>query len=147
MGPGQYDSTMSTNNKETLWAVPKLAADGSNWVTFKTWFLFAMAGCDVDGHFDGSDTPPPAPTYTTLDETKWTTADHEKNQAYLSLAKRWKHDEHVTCAQLAQVMSDSLLIRTQHAGMVANMWNTVVTEFDRKGRMVQVDLCRRMMEK
>jgi len=89
-----------------------------------------MAGRDIDGHFDGSDTPPPAPTYTTLDETKWSTADHEKNQAHLSLAKRWKHDEHVAHAQLAQVMSDSLLIRIQHAGTVADMWNTVVTEFD-----------------
>ena len=88
MGPSQYDSTMSTNDKETLWVVPKLAANGSNWVTFKTWFLFAMAGCNVDGHFKGSDTPPPTPTYTTSDETKWTTSDYVKNQAYLSLVKR-----------------------------------------------------------
>ena len=120
--------------------VLKLATDGSNWVMFKTWFLFAMAGHDVDGHFDRSDTPPPMPTYSTLDETKWTMADHNKRQAYLSLVKRWKHDEHVTCAQLAQVMSDSLLIRIQHTGMVADMWNTVVREVDQKGHMVQVDL-------
>src|SRR5882724_435317 len=130
MGPSQHNSTMSANDKETLWVIPKLAADGSNWVTFKTQFLFSMASCNIDGHFNGSDTPPPAPTYITLDETKWTTTDHKKNQAYLSLVKRWKHDEHIAHTQLAQVMSDPLLIRIQHAGMVANMWNTVVTEFD-----------------
>src|SRR5882724_2840796 len=138
MCPGQYDSTMSTNDKETLWVAPKLTANSSNWVTFKTQFLFAMAGCDINGHFDRSDTPPHIPTYTTLDETKWTMADHDKHQAYLSLERRWKHDEHVACTQLAQVVSDSLLIRIQHASMVANMWNTVVMEFNWKGCMVQV---------
>ena len=67
MGPGQ-DNTMT--DKETLWAIPKLTSDGSNWVTFKTCFLFAMAGHNVDGHFNGSDTAPPVPTFSTLDETK-----------------------------------------------------------------------------
>ena len=138
---------MSTNDKETLWAIPKLAADGSNWVTFKTQFLFAMAGHDVDGHFDGSDPMPLTPTYSTSDEAKWTAVDWEKSQAYLSLARKWKHDEHIACAQLAQVMSDSLLIRIQHAGSVAIMWNTIITKFDRKGCMAQVDLCQKMMEK
>jgi len=141
MGPSQHDSTVSTNDKETLWVVPKLATDGSNWVTFKIWFLFAMASHNIDRHFNGSDTPLPTPTYTTLDEIKWTTANHNKSQAYLSLVRRWKHDEHEAHAQLAQVMSDSLLIKIQHAGMVADMWNTIITEFDRKGYMVQVDLC------
>ena len=87
------------------------------------------------------------PTYSTSDEAKWTTTDRDKNQAYLLLVRKWRHDEHVTCAQLAQVMSDSLLIRIQHAGMVADTWNTVIMEFDQKGHMVQVDLHRRIMEK
>src|SRR5882724_3589419 len=121
MGPGQHEPSMPTNNKETLWAIPKLAADGSNWVTFKTQFLFAMAGHDVDGYFNGSDPMPPTPTYSTSDEAKWTAVDWDKSQAYLSLARKWKHDEHIACAQLAQVMSDSLLIRIQHAGSVAIM--------------------------
>jgi len=121
MGPRQDNSTMSTNDKETLWVIPKLTTDGSNWVTFKTQFLFAMAGCNINGHFDGSDTSPPAPTYSTPDEAKWTTTDKDKSQAYLPLARRWKHDEHVACTQLAQVVSDSLLLRIQHTGTVANM--------------------------
>ena len=143
MGPGQHKSSMSTNNKETLWAIPKLATDGSNWVMFKTQFLFAMAGCDVDGHFDGSDPMPPAPTYSTSDEAKLTATDWDKIQAYLSLVRKWKHDEHVTHAQLAQVISDSLLIRIQHACSMAIKWNIIVTESDRKGHMAQVDLHQR----
>src|SRR5882672_4895555 len=106
MGPGQDNSNM--NDKETFWAIPKLTPDSSNWVTFKTQFLFAMAGCDLEGHFDASNPSPLAPTYSSPDENRWTMADKEKNVAYCPLARKWKHDEHVACAQLAQVISDSL---------------------------------------
>src|SRR5882672_11493710 len=145
MGPGPDNPNM--NNKETFWAIPKLAPDSSNWVTFKTRFMFAMAGHDLEGHFDSSDPAPPAPTYSSPDENRWTVTDKEKNIAYLPLARKWKHDEHVARTQLAQVISNSLLIRIQHAGSVADMWKRIVTEFDHKGRMVQVDLRCKMMEK
>jgi len=58
-----------------------------------------------------------------------------------------KRNENVAHAQLVQAISDSLLLRIQHAGNVANMWATIVMEHDQKGHMMQVDLCRRMMEK
>src|SRR5882724_1886399 len=144
MGPSQ-DNTMT--DKEPLWAIPKLTSNGSNWVTFKTRFLFAMAGCNVNRHFDGSDTAPPAPTLSTPDETKWTTTDRDRQQTHSLAVKKWKHDKHVTHAQLAQVIPDSLLIRIQHASTVANMWQIIITEFNRKGCMVQVDLHCHMMEK
>src|SRR5882724_8112221 len=121
MGPGQDNTTMSVNIKETFWVIHKLAADGSNWVTFKTHFLFAMAGRDIDGHFNGSDAAPPAPTFSTTDEPKWTTANKDLNQAYLPLVRKWMHDKHIAHAQLAQVISDSLLIKIQHTGTVADM--------------------------
>src|SRR5882724_5435785 len=103
MGPRQDNSTTSMSDKEPVWAIPKLAPDGSNWVTFKTHFLFAMAGCDIEGHFDRSETAPLAPTYSTSDEAKWNSTDKDKNKAYLLLARKWRHNEHVTHAQLAQV--------------------------------------------
>ena len=144
MGHSQ-DNTMT--NKETLWAIPKLTPDGSNWVTFKTQFLCTMASHNVDGHFNGSDTTPPAPTFSTLDETKWTTTDRDRHQTHSLAVKKWKHDKHITHAQLAQVISNSLLIRIQHASTMADMWRIIIMEFDRKGHMVQVDQCWQMMEK
>src|SRR5882724_7390503 len=73
--------------------------------------------------------------------------DKDKNQAYLPLTKKWKHNEHVARAQLAQVVSNSLLIRIQHTGTMADMWKVIIAEFDSKGCMAQVDLHQRMMEK
>jgi len=106
-----------------------------------------MASHNLEGHFNASDPAPPVPTYSSLNEDRWTTADKDKNLAYLPLARKWKHDEHIARAQLAQVVSDSLLIWIQHAGSVADMWKRIVTKFDHKGCMVQVDLRHKMMEK
>ena len=108
MGPSQDSYNM--NDKESFWAIPKLAPDSSNWVTFKTRFLFTMAGRNLEGHFDGSDPAPLFPTYSMADESRWTAMDKDKSQAYLPLAKKLKHDEHIARAQLTQVVSDSLLI-------------------------------------
>jgi len=73
------------------------------------------------------------PNYSTLEEAKWTTTEWNKNQANLLLVRKWKHDEHIACAQLTQVVSNSVLIQIQHASTLADMWKTIVGEFDHKG--------------
>ena len=88
---------------------------------------------NLEGHFNGSNPAPLSPTYSMADKSRWTTVDKDQYQAYLPLAKKWKHDEHVTHSQLTQVVSDSLLIQIQHAGTVANMLKNIIAEFNHKG--------------
>ena len=45
----------------------KLEVDGSNWVIFKDWFLFAAAAAALKGHIDGTEEPPVAPVPATRD--------------------------------------------------------------------------------
>jgi len=104
-----------------------------------------MAGCDLKGHFNRSDPtsrPPRTAWQMSPGGPPWT----RKKTSLSPLKKKWKHNEHVTCTQLAHVVSDSLLIQIRHAGTVADMWRTIA-EFNHKGQMVQVDLHHRMMEK
>src|SRR5882724_1786749 len=117
MGPSQEQST----ERDTPLSIPKLSLDGSNWVTFKTCFLYAMGGRDVEEHFDGSDNAPHQLTLSTPDESKWTMADRERNKDYLRSERKWQHNEKVTHTQLAQVVSDSLLIRIQHAKSITEI--------------------------
>src|SRR5882724_6468830 len=121
--------------------------DGSNWVTFKTRFLYNMGGHDMEGHFDGSEKTPTQPALSSPDEKRWTTADKELNETYLTVTRKWQCNEKVACTPLAQVMSDSLLIRIQYATTITDMWQTMVMEFNKKGKMIQIDLHRKMMEK
>src|SRR5882724_5193596 len=130
MGPSQEDTS------EPPFSIPKLSLDGSNWVTFKTHFLFAMGSCNIKGHFHGSETPPTHPTLRSPDEMRWTAADKELNSAYLVVVRKWQRDEKITCAQLAQVISDSLIICIQHAKGIVNMWGAIITEFNKKGHMI-----------
>ena len=143
MGPGQE----YTIECDTPFSILKLSSDGSNWVTFKTCFLFAMGGHDIEGHFNRSETFPPQPTLSSPDKKRWTVADKEQNDTYIVVVRKWQHNEKITCAQLAQVMSDLLLIFIQHAKGIVDMWGSIVTEFNKKGHMIQVDLCWKMMEK
>ena len=106
-----------------------------------------MGGHDIKGHFNGSMATPSHPTLSSPDEKRWTVEDKELNDAYLGLTRKWQHDEKVRCTQLAQVMPDSLLIHIQHARSTTNMWDAIITEFDKKGHMIQVDLCCKMVEK
>ena len=111
MGRRQENNQMMLSNANlNILGVPKLAADGSNGVTFKTRFLYAMAGRDMEGHLDRSELPPTPPTPLGADPVRLTTVDKEKIEAYHVAHKKWKHDENVAQAQLAQVISDSLLI-------------------------------------
>src|SRR5882724_4242701 len=143
MGPGQ-DQTIEW---DTPFSILQLSQDRSNWITFKTCFLYAMGGCDIEGHFNGSEKTPTQPTFSSLDEKRWTMMDKELNEAYLAETRRWQCNKKVVHAQLAQVMSDSLLIHIQYATTVADMWKTMVTEFNKKGQMIQIDLHCKMMEK
>jgi len=143
MGPG-LDQTVE---RDTPFSIPRLSQDRSNWVTFKTHFLYAMGGCDVEGHSDGSEKTPTQPTLSSPDEKRWTMVDKYLNETYLTAMRKWQCNEKVARAQLAQVISDSLLIRIQYTTTIADMWQTMVMEFNKKGQMIQIDLCHKMMEK
>jgi len=69
--------------------VAKLSTDGSNWVTFKTWFIYAMAGHNIEGHFDGSEPFPTPPTFSTTDQNKWMAEDEAKHESHLKSIKTW----------------------------------------------------------
>jgi len=106
-----------------------------------------MGSHNVEGHFNRSEKTPTQPTLSSPDEKRWTMADKELNETYLTVTRKWQCNEKVACAQLAQVVSDSLLICIQYTTTVADMWQTMVMEFDKKGRMIQINLHCKMMEK
>ena len=91
MGPNA--NTTYTPDRDSLFAVAKLSADGSNWVTFKTRFIYAMAGRDIEGHFDGSEPFPTPPTFSTMEQNKWTPKDEAKHESHLKSIRTWKRNE------------------------------------------------------
>ena len=62
MGPGEPKLPGSATK---LYVIPKLAQDGSNWITWKTQMLVTLAAsCGVMQHIEGSAREPPMiPTF------------------------------------------------------------------------------------
>ena len=55
MGPAEPIMTNFTTSKDdTLFHVPKLANDGSNWVAYKTCMKYAIASRGLTEHLDGT---------------------------------------------------------------------------------------------
>ncbi|KAF8546407.1 hypothetical protein OG21DRAFT_1427096, partial [Imleria badia] len=52
---------METTTKEDLYSVPKLEADGRNWVIFKNRLEWALAARDVVDHLTGAAAKPTPP--------------------------------------------------------------------------------------
>ena len=73
----------STNGKilEFFVKIPKLEADGSNWVIFKDRFLFAAAAASLISHIDGTGA---APTPVTFASSPLTAEEQKELDNYTS---------------------------------------------------------------
>jgi hypothetical protein len=145
MGPAD-DMTTITKDEPYL-GVPRLAADGSNWIVFKIRLTLSMGARSVEGHLNGTAGFATVPKLSTTELVKWTAADEKAHVAYKALLEKWTHNESVARAQLGNVIGDPLLLKIYHCTSVADQWMKVKEEFEGKTCMVQVDLRRRMMEK
>jgi len=114
MGPIQDNSNWATRKPS---GISKLSPDSSNWVTFKTRFLFRMASHDLERTLQQKWPTPPIPTYRqqmSPGGPLWTWT--KTKLTYLS-QRSGSHDEHIACAQLTQVVYNSLLIWIQQPAL------------------------------
>jgi len=137
MGP--IDSTVSTDIPKP-YVVPKLAWDGSNWITWKSQTLAMLAvGWGVTHHIKGTAREPPKiPTFPTSCSLMEDEEDHlEKAE------KCW--DDYNQCeatvkAQIFTTIPDSLLIKIQRLKMAKEIWDTVCEKYKGKSLTVKVNL-------
>ena len=96
---------MSTSNSKVLELfvkIPKMEADGSNWVIFKDWFLYAAAATSLKSHINGTWALPTPVTYSDplTDEQK------EEIKEYESDLFRWQLDEAIVKQAIASLIPD-----------------------------------------
>ena len=119
----------SDNTREDMYTVPKLEPDGHNWIIFKNRIEWALAARGVVSHLDAKKAPKPAPP-----------ADPKQMDAYEAELAAWEKTEFTCRQQLARALPDSTLWKILHTTSVADMWTTIVTEFESKTVLVQADL-------
>ncbi|KAF8573213.1 hypothetical protein K439DRAFT_1376053, partial [Ramaria rubella] len=122
----------------SLFQVSKLTLDGSNWKTFKTHLMWAMAAWGVLNHLDRTNTQPTPPKTSTPTITEL--ANHK------TALTKWDQSKSVAHSQLRNIIRDAILVKILHCKSISTMWKTICDEYEGKTRMVSVDVCHRMME-
>ncbi|KAJ7190340.1 hypothetical protein GGX14DRAFT_382285, partial [Mycena pura] len=122
--------------------LPACKADGTNWVFFRDRFLFAVDAAGLSDHFEagtlGTATAPVPPTIT--DPANPTADETRANNEYLARRRFWKSEQAVLKQGLASVIPDSLFLKVKGAETAKGMWEKVKDEYEKKSKMVTVDL-------
>ena len=144
---------MSTSTKlgDEFLRIPKLEASGKNWVIFKDRFSWALdARCMMD-HIDGTGKEPKDP----ISEEVRAKVTEEKplNEEQKKLVvewkkelKEWRQGEAITKQQIASSIPDSLFIKVRDKGTAYEIWTELGKHFEKRSRMVSIDLRRRLQE-
>src|SRR6266481_4901695 len=140
MGPG--NPTPSGASKS--YVIPKLAWDGSNWISWKTQTLATLAvSRGVSRHIEGTARePPPIPTFPS--NRSLTVEEDERLE---KAEKRWDEyyqREATVKAQIFTTVPESLLIELQKLKTAKDIWDAVCAKHEGKALTVKVDLRRHL---
>ncbi|KAI0707871.1 hypothetical protein C8Q76DRAFT_568589, partial [Earliella scabrosa] len=109
--------------------VPKLESSGSNWVLYKARLTWAADAKGVAGHLDGTSKEPTAPSSSAVTQKKYET----------DLAE-WRKGEAVVKQLIASTIPDSVFMKVKEQPNAHQIWEAIAKGFEKKSRMVTVDL-------
>ena len=145
--------SVSTKLGDEFLRIPKLEVSGTNWVIFKDRFTWALDARGILDHIDGSATEPAKPEAKelgsdTTEEQK--TAEAEKQEKleaeWKKDVKEWKQGEAIAKQQIASSIPDSLFMKVWAKGTAYDIWTELEKHFEKRSRMVSIDLRRRLQE-
>nr|GAT43935.1 polyprotein [Mycena chlorophos] len=124
----------AANTKLTAFfsTLPKCEADGTNFSVYKNRFKFAATAAGIADHLDKSSAMPYALVTTVADE-------QAANRA-------WTAGQAMIKQAIASTIPDALFLRVMNATSAGEMWEKVTNEFEKKSKMVTVDLRRKLQD-
>jgi len=142
-------SVTTTSLADTLFSsVPKLDASGLNWAVFLLHFQDAVEAKGYWGHFDGISECPAA---TKPEDLPATTADAPAPAApsaedLAAAINQWNKNKPSVKSLLTQKIPNSALMHIQNKKSVKKCWDTITSEYTKKGTFVQTDLWMHFLE-
>ena len=141
---------MSTSTKlgDEFLRIPKLEVSGANWVIYKDRFTLALdARCILD-HIDGTGKEPTDPIAEEDRTAKKALTAEQKilETEWKKEMKEWKQGEAIAKQQIASSIPDSLFMKICQKVSACDMWIELGNYFEKRSRMVSIDLRRRFQE-
>jgi len=128
--------------------LPACKADGTNWFFFRDRFLFAVDAAGLSDYFDdgptGTTSEPTEPQVA--DPTNLTAEEKEAIKQYPLTRRIWKSEQAVIKQGIASVIPDSLFLKVKGEKTAREMWNKVKAEYEKKSKMVTVDMRRKLQD-
>ncbi|TBU55226.1 hypothetical protein BD310DRAFT_884822, partial [Dichomitus squalens] len=135
MSPGTMSLNLSSANTANLYSVPKLAADGSNWITYKERILTVLGTRGLMRHLLGTARRPPAPPVWPRPPRPATplasasTAYLKKVEEAETKADEYDQREFAARQQIYSTISDTMLLKVKYLPDAASVWAAIVNEY------------------
>ena len=101
-------------------------------------------------HINGTATEPAKPTFKPLAEgevtTEQTAVQKKLKDEWKKEIKEWRQGEAIAKQQIASSIPDSLFMKIRAKGTAYDIWTELGKHFEKRSRMVSVDLRRRLQE-
>jgi len=136
---------MSTLTKlgDDFLCVPKLAADGENWVTYKVRLQWSIDARGLLSHLDGTEKKPVDPSMLTGRGASWVPSMPDEMKeivVYNSANKEWRMGEAVVKQQIASTIPDTLFIQIKGLATAKEIFMYLANMFEQRSRIVSVEL-------
>ena len=127
-------STTSTHS-----ILPKLAADGSNWIIWKTRMQIFLGAKKLAEHIGKSASPPTKPS-----DLPTTAVDDEvkAHQEKLDAITEWSQADTEVMHYIMSTIPDSLLVKTMSHTMAKDVWQAICEDHEGKTKTFQMEMIR-----
>ncbi|KAF7333873.1 Retrovirus-related Pol polyprotein from transposon TNT 1-94 [Mycena venus] len=139
-------STPNSKPADFFLRIPKCEADGTNWSVYKSRFSYAADAAGLSDHLLDTYLAPAAPVTTTTPPQALTPTEVAAIEAHDKELKIWKSGQAIVKQAIASTIPDALFLRVKDAQNAAELWKKVADEFEKKSKMVTVDLRRRLQD-
>jgi hypothetical protein len=134
LNPNQDSPTIATSFHDlgiNIDYLPKLAADGSNWGSYRNRMVFHL-GCCIDplaDHLTNAEVPKSEPG-----------AGAETAEATI----RWKHDDAIVQHCIAVSIPDEVFAVVQRGTSAKDFWDNLEAQFEIKSRRIRAEVMRKL---
>ncbi|KAG2750880.1 hypothetical protein P692DRAFT_201710324, partial [Suillus brevipes Sb2] len=129
--------------------IPKLVADGENWMTYKDRLSWSMDACGFLSHLEGTERKPVDPSTLSGRGASWspTTPDEVRELTeYKTTMKEWRMGEAITKQQIAGTIPNSLFIQVKNLATAGEIFAYLSNLFEKRSQVVSVELLRKLQD-
>jgi hypothetical protein len=142
-------SASTTKLGEDFLHVPKLAADGENWMTYKDRLQWSVDARGLLGHLEGTEVKPVDPVTRQGRGATWIPTSPDELleiAAYRAAIKEWRISEAITKQQIAGTIPDSLFTQIKGLETAREIFMHLSMLFEQRSRIVSVELLWKLQE-